>query len=113
MLVRHRGIRASQQPTDGTTDHICVSMRAGGGGEAASCRYKRLPGTSKGPKGGEPNKRHSGPWTDISGTTLYAKTEVPSGGELDVENVERGETYLGKGGLNIKEDTDIFLQGGH
>ena len=34
---------------------------------------------------------------------ILTKTEVSSGGELDVENVKGGETYLGAGILHIRD----------
>ena len=69
-------------------------MWSGEGGEADSWRPQFLPRKSGGPKGGATSDRPRGLWPDISGTTLRTKTEVPGGGELDVENVERGGTYL-------------------
>ena len=87
-------------------------MWAGGGGEATSRRHQRLTGTSKGPKGGAPRDDHCGPWPEISGTKLHVKAEVPSGGKLDVENVERRKTYLGMGRLHIRDDTTGILQVG-
>ena len=38
---------------------------------------------------------------DGPSTTLLTETEVSSRGELDVDNVEGGETYLGAGILHI------------
>ena len=80
-------------------------MWAGESGEADSWQPQILTGKSKGLKGGAPSDRPRGPWPDKSVATLRTKTEVPGGGELDVENVERGETYLGTGGLHIRDDT--------
>ena len=36
--------------------------------------------------------------SDRPGTALHAKKEVPSGRKLDLDNVERRETYIGTGG---------------
>ena len=88
-------------------------MWAGGGGEAASWQPKRLPGTYEGPKGEATSDCNPEPWVDRPGTEFHAKTEVTSGWKLDVENVERRETYLGRGGLHIRDKTTIFIQCGH
>ena len=112
-MIRRWGIRSSQRPTGGTPDNTCVSMWAGGSGEAASRQSQCLPGKSERPKGGAPSDHHRGPWPDRSGTTLRTKTEVLIGGQLDLDNVERREIYLGTGGLHIRDETTIFLHGGH
>ena len=52
--------------------------------------------------------RPRGIWPDIPSTTLLTKTEVLSGGELYVDNVEEGETYLGTGRLHISNTRRHF-----
>ena len=66
-----------------------------------------LPNTFKGPKERAPRNRHRKPWADVPGVEFHAKTEVAIGGKL---NVERRETYLGTGGIHIKDETTRFLQ---
>ena len=72
-----------------------------------------MPGPSEGSKGGAPIYRHRDPWAGKSGTEFNAKTEVSSGGKLDVEDVERGETYIGTGGIYTREKMTRFLQRRH
>ena len=83
------------------------------GGEAASRRPQRLPGKSEVPKGGTPSDCPSGTWPDGSSATLRTKTDFPGRGELDVENMERRDTYLGTGGIHIRYDTTRILHGRH
>ena len=111
--VRCWGIHAPQQLTGGLSYDTSFNMWAGGGGEDANRRPQRLSGTSEVPKGGAPSDRHHKPWADITSTKLHAKTEVPSGWKLDVDIVEIRETYLGVGGLHIRDKTSIFLQCGN
>ena len=94
-------------------DNTGVSMRAVGDGKYACWRPQRLPGKSEGPKGGTTSDRPCRTWTDGSSTTLLTKTEVLVGGELDVENVEIGENYLGTGKPHIRENTTRILHGIH
>ena len=88
-------------------------MRAGGGGEAASWRPQHLPGTTKGPKGEGPCDFHREPWAVRPVTEFCAKTEVASGGKLDVEDVERGETHIRTKGLHPRDKTEVFIKYGH
>ena len=97
-LVHHRGICSPKQPTGGPSDNTWFNMWYVGCREAASRRPQRLPGTSKGPRGGAPSDYHREPLSDRPGTALHAKKEVPSGRKLDLDNVERRETYIGTGG---------------
>ena len=113
MMVRCWGIRAPQQPPSGPLDNTCFSMWDVGGGEAASWQPQRPNGTSKGTTGGTPSDCHRKTWADRPGTIIHATTEVPRGGELDMADVERRETYLGTGGLTTRDETTIFLQCGH
>ena len=112
-LVCHRGIRAPQQPTGGPLDRICLNIQAGGGGESASCRPQRLTSTSKGSMGVVPCDCNRKPWSVIPGTEFHAKTEVTSEGKLDVEDVDRGETYLRTRGLHTRDKTTRFIKSGH
>ena len=41
--------------------------------------------------------------TDGPSTTLLTETEVSSVGELDVENVEGGETYIRAGRIHLRK----------
>ena len=102
-----------QRPNGGPPDNTCFNMWSGGGGEASSRLPQRLTVTSDGSKGGAPSNRRREPWSDRPGTALHAKTKVLSGGKLDVENMEIRETYLGMGGLNIRDKTNRFLQCGN
>ena len=88
-------------------------MWARRGGEDASWQPQCLSGTFKVSEGGAPCDRHHKPWADRPGTEFHAKMEVPSGGKIGVEDVERGDTYLGTGGIHTREETDISLQHNH
>ena len=74
------------------------------GDEEAACRQpQRLPVKSEGPARRTTSNRPRGTWPHGPSTTMITKTEVSSGGELDVENVKGGETYLGAGILHIRD----------
>ena len=110
-MVWRRSLRASQRPTNVTLDNACVIMRAKGYGEASGWLPQLLPDKSEGPTGGTTRDLPRGTWTDGSIKTLLSETELSEGGELDVENVEVGETYLGTGGLHLWDDTTRLLHG--
>ena len=101
-MVRRQGLRASQQPTNGTLGNAGVSM---------GWQPQRLPGKSEGPTGGTTGDHSRGTWTDGSSKTLLTETEVTDVGELDVDNVEVGKTYLRMGRLHIRDDTTRILHG--
>ena len=105
MLIRRRGLRASQQPTDGELDNSSVIMRPERDGETACWRPRLLPRKSEEPTGGTTGYRLHRKWPDQSSTALRTKTEVSGGGELDVDNVEGGENYLVMGRLHLRDDT--------
>ena len=86
-------------------------MRAEGDGEAACPRPQHLPGKSEGPMGGTASDRPRGTWPDRSSTTLRTETEVSVRGELDVVNVEGGETYIGTGKLHLRDEKTRLLHG--
>ena len=88
-------------------------MKAGGGGEASSCQPQNLTGTSKGSKGGAHCDCHRNSWAGRSDTEFHAKMDVPSREKLDVEDVERGGTYLGMRGLHTRDKTTIFIKSGN
>ena len=74
----------------------------GGGGN--SCRKPQfLPGKSEGPAERTTSNRPCGTWPDGPSTTLLTETELSSGGELDVDNVDEGGTYLGAGRLHPRD----------
>ena len=77
-------------------------------GEAACRRPQRMPGKSEGPAGRTNRNRSCGTYPDGPRITLLTETEVSSGGELDVENVEGGETYLGEGRLHLRKTIRII-----
>ena len=58
---------------------------------------------SEGPAGRTTSNRPCSTWPDGPSTTLLAETEVSSRGELDLENVEGGDTYLGVGRLHLRD----------
>ena len=72
---------------------------------------QRLPVKSEGQKRGAPSNRPCRPWPDRSVSTLHTNTEVLGREELDMENVKRGETYLGNWGIHIRDDTTRLLHG--
>ena len=113
MLVFCWGIHASQQPTDGTLDNTCISMWDGEGEEAAILQPQRLPVKCNGQKEGTLSNRTRGVWPDGSRTAVRTKTEVPVGKKLGVENVEIEDTYLGTGGLHIRDNTTILIHVRH
>ena len=88
-------------------------MQGRGGGEAACGEPQRLTGKYEGPKRGKNIGRPCGTCPDGSSTTLLTNTEVPGGGELYVENVERGGGYIGTGRLHIRDDMKILIHGRH
>ena len=55
--------------------------------------------------GGTTSDRTCGTCTDRSSKTLLTEMEVLDRGELDVDNVEGGETFLGKGRIHLRDDT--------
>ena len=83
-LVQHWGLRAAQQPTYDHLDKASVIVRDEGCGESACRLPQRLRGKSEVPLGRITSNRLCGTWPDVPSTTLLAKTEVSSGGELDV-----------------------------
>ena len=85
-------------------------MRAKRDVEATCWQPQRLPGKSEGPAGRTTSNRPRRIWHDGPINTLLTKTEVLSGGELDVENVEGGETYLEDGILHLR-DTRPLIHG--
>ena len=62
---------------------------------------------------GAPSDRHRNSWDDRPGTILHTKTEVPSGGEMDMEGLEIRDNYLGTGGLHTRDDKNRFIQCGN
>ena len=68
-----------------------------GDGEAYFWRPQRLTGKSEGLTVGTTSDCPRGTWPDGSSTTLCTEMGVWGGEELDVENVEVGETYLRTG----------------
>ena len=102
-LVRHRGLHAAQQPTYDQQDKASIRVRAKGDEEASCWRPQCLPGKSEGTAGRTTRNRPRRRWPDGPITTLLTKTEVLRGGQLDVDIVEGGETYLGAGRLYLRE----------
>ena len=100
-MVRRQGLRASQQPPNGTLGNAGVSM---------GWRPQRLPGKSEGPTGGTTSDRPRGIWPDRSSNIILNRTEISNRGELEVDNVKGGETYLGTGRLHLRDNTTQFLQ---
>ena len=78
-------------------------MQAKGDGEAACRQPQRLPGKSEGPAVRTTSNRPRGIWPYGPSTIVLAETEVSRIGELDVKNLEGGETYLGAGRLYLRD----------
>ena len=102
-LVQRWGLRVAQRPTYDQLNKETVIVRDKGFGEAACRRPQRLPRKSEGPVGRTIINRPRGTWPDGSITTILTKTKVSRGGELDVENLEGGETYLGAERLHLRD----------
>ena len=88
-------------------------MNASGGGGAAIRKHKCTPVTTEGPMGGGPYNHHCKPRAVRPVMSLHSKPEVPSGGKLDVEDVDRRETYLGMMGLHTREEKEGFIKCGY
>ena len=101
-LVRRRGLHSAQQPTHNQLDKSSVRVRAKGDGETSCWQPQYLPGKSEGTAGITTRNLTRSTWPDGPITSLITETEVLSGGELDVENVEVGETYLGAWRLHLR-----------
>ena len=78
-----------QRPTRDTLDSTVRSVWDGGGGDAANWRPQRLTGTTEGPMGGGPCEHHCEPWAVRPVTAIHSNMEVPNGGKLYVEDVQR------------------------
>ena len=102
-LVRCQVLRAAQIPTCYQLDKAIVRVRAERDEEDACRRHQRLPGKYEGPTRRTTSDRPRGIWTDGPSTTIFTETELLIGGELDVENVDGGETYLGVGRLYLRD----------
>ena len=110
MLVQCRGLRANQQPNYNQLNKASIRVWYKRDEEADCCQPKTLPVKSEGPTGRTASNSPRRIWPDRLSTTLLTKTEVSSGGELGVENVEGGETYIGAGRLHLR-DTRRLLHG--
>ena len=112
-LVCCQCIHPPQRPTEDTSGSIDLSVQAGGGGDDASRIPQCQPGTTKRPTGGVICNNHCELWAVRPVTALHPKTEVTSGGKLDVEDVERMETYIGTRELHTRDESEVFLKCGN